>query len=58
VEEIDAETISSIQPDMARQYGIVPLYLSEGGIHFLAADPFNSAIIDDLNFCLESRDST
>ena len=54
VDEIDPEVISSIKPDMARQYGIVPLYLSEGGIHFLAADPFNSAIIDDLNFCPES----
>lgn len=52
VDEIDAEVISSIKPDMARQYGIVPLYLSEGGIHFLAADPFNSAIIDDLTFAL------
>ena len=52
VDEIDPEVISSIKPDMARQYGIVPLYLSEGGIHFLAADPFNSAIIDDLTFAL------
>jgi type IV pilus assembly protein PilB len=52
VDEVDSEVISSIQPDMARQYGIVPLYLSEGGIHFLAADPFNSAIIDDLTFAL------
>ena len=52
VDEIDSEVISSIKPDMARQYGIVPLYLSEGGIHFLAADPFNSAIIDDLTFAL------
>jgi len=52
VDEIDPEVISSIKPDMARQYGIVPLYLSEGGIHFLAGDPFNSAIIDDLTFAL------
>ena len=51
--EIDAETISSIQPEIAKQYGIVPLYLSEGGIHFLASDPFNSAIIDDLTFALD-----
>ena len=53
VEEIEADVIASIQPDMARQYGIVPLYLSEGGIHFLASDPFNSAIIDDLTFAPE-----
>ena len=52
VSEIEPEVISSIESDMARQYGIVPLYLSEGGIHFLAGDPFNPAIIDDLTFAL------
>jgi type IV pilus assembly protein PilB len=52
VEEIDPEVVRVIGPDIARQYKIVPLYLSEGGIHFLAADPFNSAIIDDLTFAL------
>ena len=52
VEEIDPEVIRLIGPDIARQYKIVPLYLSERGIHFLAADPFNSAIIDDLTFAL------
>ena len=52
VTEIEGEVIASIQPEIARQYGIVPLYLSEGGMHLLAADPFNSAIIDDLTFAL------
>jgi type IV pilus assembly protein PilB len=52
VEEADPEVLRVIGPDIARQYKIVPLYLSEGGIHFLAADPFNSAIIDDLTFAL------
>jgi type IV pilus assembly protein PilB len=52
VAEIESDVIASIQPEMARQYGIVPLYLSEGGIHLLASDPFNSAIIDDLTFAL------
>ena len=52
VEETDPEALRVIGPDIARQYKIVPLYLSEGGIHFLAADPFNSAIIDDLTFAL------
>ena len=33
-------------------YGVVPLYLSDGGIHLLALDPFNSSIIDDLTFAL------
>ncbi len=53
VGEIDPETLQVIEPDIARQYGIVPLYLSEGGVHFLAADPFNSSIIDDLTFALD-----
>ena len=52
VEHIEADIISTIQSEIAKQYGIVPLYLSEGGIHFLASDPFNSAIIDDLTFAL------
>ena len=52
VAEIEPDVVSSIQPEIARQYGIVPIYLSEGGVHFLAADPFNSAIIDDLTFAL------
>ena len=52
VGEIDPETLKAIDAEMAHQYGIVPLYLSEGGIHFLTSDPFNSAIIDDLTFAL------
>ena len=52
VGEIDLETLKVIDAEMAHQYGIVPLYLSEGGIHFLTSDPFNSAIIDDLTFAL------
>ena len=53
VGEIDPDTLRVIEPDIARQYGIVPLYLSEGGVHFLASDPFNSSIIDDLTFALD-----
>ena len=53
VEEIEPEVLALIQPDVARQYAIVPLYLSEGGIHLLAADPFNTKIIDDLTYSLK-----
>ncbi len=53
VEEIEPEVLALIQPDIARQYAVVPLYLSEEGIHLLAADPFNSAIIDDLTYSLK-----
>ena len=52
VEEIEAEVIGLIRPEVARQYAVVPLYLSEGSVHLLAADPFNNAIIDDLTFSL------
>ena len=52
VEQIDPEAMQSISADSAYQYGVFPLYLSPNGIHLLAADPFNSSIIDDLTFAL------
>ncbi len=45
VGQIEPDALEVIETEVARQYAIVPLYLSEGGIHFLAADPFNSSII-------------
>ncbi len=53
VAEIEEEALRRIEAEIARKYKIVPLYLSEGGVHFLAADPFNSSIIDDLTFALD-----
>ena len=55
VDQIEPETLQAISSDLAHQYGIVPLYLSPGGIHLLAADPFNSGIIDDLTFALNQE---
>jgi type IV pilus assembly protein PilB len=52
VAEIDADVLRMIPAETARQYGVVPLYASDGGVHLLAMDPFNSAIIDDLTFVL------
>lgn len=52
VDEIDPEALKMIDAEVAHQYAVVPLYLSEGGIHFLTSDPFNSGIIDDLTFAL------
>ncbi len=52
VDQIDPEALDMIDAEVAHQYAVVPLYLSEGGIHFLASDPFNSGIIDDLTFAL------
>ena len=53
VAEIEGETLKQIEAEVARKYKIVPLYLSEGGVHYLADDPFNSSIIDDLTFALD-----
>ena len=55
VDQIEPETLQAISSDLAHQYAIVPLYLSPGGIHLLAADPFNSGIIDDLTFALNQE---
>ena len=52
VEQVDPEALQSLSADSAHQYGVFPLYLSPNGIHLLAADPFNSSIIDDLTFAL------
>ena len=52
VGEIEPDVLAVIPKETARQYGVVPLYLSEGGIHLLSLDPFNASIIDDLTFAL------
>jgi type IV pilus assembly protein PilB len=52
VGEIEQDVLAVIPQETARQYGVVPLYLSDGGVHLLALDPFNSSIIDDLTFAL------
>ena len=55
VDQVDTEALQAISADTAHQYGVFPLYLSPGGIHLLAADPFNSSIIDDLTFALNQE---
>lgn len=52
LDEIEGEVLALVKSDVANQYGVVPLYLSADGLHLLAADPFNSSIIDDLTFSL------
>ena len=52
VGEIESDVLAVIPKETARQYGVVPLYLSGGGIHLLSIDPFNASIIDDLTFAL------
>ena len=55
VDQVDTEALQAISADTAHQYVVFPLYLSPGGIHLLAADPFNSSIIDDLTFALNQE---
>ncbi len=43
---------SSMRPNVARMYAVVPLACDNTSIQLLACDPFNSSIIDDLTFSL------
>ncbi len=52
VDEIEGEVLALVKSEIANQYAVFPLYLSEDGLHLLATDPFNSSIIDDLTFSL------
>jgi type IV pilus assembly protein PilB len=47
-----AETIALLPANLARTYGVMPLRADAQSIDLLAADPFNSQIIDDLTFAL------
>ena len=52
VGDIEPEVLSSnSQGKLPASMGL-SLYLSDGGVHFLALDPFNASIIDDLTFAL------
>ncbi len=50
--DIPEETIKLLRPNMARNYGVVPLKYDDTNITLVAKDPFNNAIIDDLTFSL------
>ncbi len=50
--EIPEETIKVLRPNMARNYGVVPLKFDDTNITLIAKDPFNNAIIDDITFSL------
>ncbi len=49
---LTTEAAATIQPSLARMYGVVPLGSSGQSIELLASDPFNSQVIDDLTFAL------
>jgi type IV pilus assembly protein PilB len=50
--DISSELTGSIQANLARMYGVVPVRLDTNSIDLMAVDPFNSQIIDDLTFAL------
>ncbi len=50
--DIPEETIKLLRPNMARNYGVVPLKYDDTNVTLVAKDPFNNAIIDDLTFSL------
>jgi len=52
IPEPDGSAVVMLQPDVARNYGVVPLRIVGNEIHLLAKDPFNFSIIDDLTFSL------
>lgn len=50
--DIPNELIGSVQGNLARMYGVVPVRADAQSIDLLAIDPFNNQIIDDLTFAL------
>ena len=52
-QDIDTKILESVKPDVARMYRILPISQDATSITFLAKDPFNFSIIDDLSFSLK-----
>ena len=53
IPQLEPSVVAMLQPDVARNYAVIPLQLGENEIHLLAKDPFNFSIIDDLTFSLK-----
>ena len=51
-EHIDPDLLRIIKPDLAHKYGIVPFRADPNKVWFLAKDPLNYSIVDDLSFSL------
>ncbi|MDR2981115.1 MAG: Flp pilus assembly complex ATPase component TadA [Puniceicoccales bacterium] len=52
-ENIDETLIRLLKPEQAHKYGIVPYKADPNKISFLAQDPLNFAMIDELTFMLQ-----
>ena len=50
--DITNEVAGSIQANLARMYGVVPVRSDAVSIDLMAIDPFNNQVIDDLTFAL------
>ena len=51
-EKIDANLIQILKPAQAHKYGIVPYRSDPNKVWFLAKDPMNFSIVDDISFTL------
>jgi len=49
---IDSSLIQILKPDQAHKYGLVPYRSDPNKVWFLAKDPMNFGIVDDLSFTL------
>jgi len=50
--DISEDVLATVDGNMARMYGVVPLRASGTTVDLLVKDPFNSQIVDDLTFAL------
>ena len=51
-EQISQDLLRVIKPDQAHKYGVVPYRADPNKVWFLAKDPMNFSIVDDLSFSL------
>ena len=51
-DHIDQDLLRIIKPDLAHKYGIIPFRADPNKVWFLAKDPLNYSIVDDLSFSL------
>ncbi len=51
-EQISQDLLRVIKPDQAHKYGVVPYRANPNKVWFLAKDPMNFSIVDDLSFSL------
>lgn len=51
-EQIEPDFLRIIKPDQAHKYGILPYRADPNKVWFLAKDPLNFSVVDDLSFSL------